>query len=78
MDDESSDSVELTTKKRNERAQKLGFKPQQELFCNRFLPYEIDDESLEVLKSIKKNLGLAVAMREITPGVTIYISRLMK
>uniref|UniRef100_A0A1Q3F8W9 Proteasome activator complex subunit 4 n=1 Tax=Culex tarsalis TaxID=7177 RepID=A0A1Q3F8W9_CULTA len=80
MDDESSDSLELSRVKRNERIEKLGFRPQKELFCNKFLPYadRLDDESQAMLENIKNNLGKAVAMREITPGVSIYVSRLMK
>ncbi|XP_055613465.1 proteasome activator complex subunit 4B-like isoform X2 [Uranotaenia lowii] len=80
MDDESSDSIELSRSKRNERVEKLGFRPQKELFCNKFLPYadRLDNESQIMLENIKNNLGKAVAMREITPGVSIYVSRLMK
>ncbi|XP_055638685.1 proteasome activator complex subunit 4-like [Toxorhynchites rutilus septentrionalis] len=80
MDDESSDSLELSRSKRNERIDKLGFRPQKELFCNKFLPYadKLDDESQAILDNIKNNLGKAAAMREITPGVSIYVSRLMK
>lgn len=80
MDDESSDSLELSRVKRNERVEKLGFRPQKELFCNKFLPYadRLDEESQAMLENIKNNLGKAVAMREITPGVSIYVSRLMK
>nr|XP_029734187.1 proteasome activator complex subunit 4B isoform X2 [Aedes albopictus] len=80
MDDESSDSLELSRSKRNERIEKLGFRPQKELFCNKFLPYadRLDDESQAMLENIKNNLGKAAAMREITPGVSIYVSRLMK
>lgn len=80
MDDESSDSLELSRSKRNERIEKLGFRPQKELFCNKFLPYadRLDDESQAMLETIKNNLGKAAAMREITPGVSIYVSRLMK
>lgn len=80
MDDESSDSLELSRSKRNERIEKLGFRPQKELFCNKFLPYadRLDDESQAMLENIKNNLGKAAAMREITPGVSIYVARLMK
>lgn len=80
MDDESSDSLDLSRSKRNERIEKLGFRPQKELFCNKFLPYadRLDDESQAMLENIKNNLGKAAAMREITPGVSIYVSRLMK
>ncbi|XP_055545788.1 proteasome activator complex subunit 4A-like isoform X2 [Wyeomyia smithii] len=80
MDDESSDSLDSSRIKRNERIEKLGFRPQKELFCNKFLPYadRLDDESQAMLENIKNNLGKAAAMREITPGVAIYVSRLTK
>ncbi|XP_058447896.1 proteasome activator complex subunit 4A-like isoform X2 [Malaya genurostris] len=80
MDDESSESLDLSRIKRNERIEKLGFRPQKELFCNKFLPYadRLDDESQVLLENIKNNLGKAAAMREITPGVSIYVSRLSK
>uniref|UniRef100_A0A182QSD1 Proteasome activator complex subunit 4 C-terminal domain-containing protein n=1 Tax=Anopheles farauti TaxID=69004 RepID=A0A182QSD1_9DIPT len=79
VDDESSDGVELSRPKRNERHEKLGFKPQKELFCNKFLPYanKLDDESQANLESIKNNLGKAVAMREMGPAVMLNIRNLV-
>uniref|UniRef100_A0AAG5D0L9 Proteasome activator complex subunit 4 C-terminal domain-containing protein n=1 Tax=Anopheles atroparvus TaxID=41427 RepID=A0AAG5D0L9_ANOAO len=79
VDDESSDSVEQNRPKRNERFEKLGFKPQKELFCNKFFPYadRLDDESQVLLENIKNNLGKAVAMREIGPGAMLSIRNLV-
>uniref|UniRef100_A0A182PCD4 Proteasome activator complex subunit 4 C-terminal domain-containing protein n=1 Tax=Anopheles epiroticus TaxID=199890 RepID=A0A182PCD4_9DIPT len=79
VDDESSDSFEQNRPKRNERYEKLGFKPQKELFCNKFLPYteKLDDESQANLESIKNNLGKAVAMREMGPAVMLNIRNLV-
>ncbi|XP_058119346.1 proteasome activator complex subunit 4B-like [Anopheles coustani] len=79
VDDESSDSVEQNRPKRNERFEKLGFKPQKELFCNKFFPYSerLDDESQILLENIKNNLGKAVAMREIGPGAMLSIRNLV-
>ncbi|XP_041764682.1 proteasome activator complex subunit 4B-like isoform X1 [Anopheles merus] len=79
VDDESSDSIEQNRPKRNERHEKLGFKPQKELFCNKFLPYteKLDDESQANLERIKNNLGKAVAMREMGPAVMLNIRNLV-
>uniref|UniRef100_A0A182KE79 Uncharacterized protein n=1 Tax=Anopheles christyi TaxID=43041 RepID=A0A182KE79_9DIPT len=79
VDDESSDSIEQNRPKRNERHEKLGFKPQKELFCNKFLPYteKLDDESQANLETIKNNLGKAVAMREMGPAVMLNIRNLV-
>lgn len=52
---------------------------QQELFYNKILPNSIDvqNDSSELLNSIKNNLARAVGMREINPGVGIYASKLL-
>ncbi|XP_049279412.1 proteasome activator complex subunit 4B-like isoform X1 [Anopheles funestus] len=79
VEEESSDGIEQTRTKRNERHEKLGFKPQKELFCNKFLPYadKLDDESQANLESIKNNLGKVVAMREMGPAVMMSIRNLV-
>uniref|UniRef100_A0A182W0W9 Proteasome activator complex subunit 4 C-terminal domain-containing protein n=1 Tax=Anopheles minimus TaxID=112268 RepID=A0A182W0W9_9DIPT len=79
VEDESSDGIEQSRPKRNERHEKLGFKPQKELFCNKFLPYadKLDDESQANLESIKNNLGKVVAMRELGPAVMMSIRNLV-
>lgn len=52
---------------------------QQELFYNKILPNSIDvqNDSSELLNSIKNNLARTVGMREINPGVGIYASKLL-
>lgn len=62
------------------RAVELGFKPQQELFHNYYLPYpeKLDKESAELLESIKQELGKTLAYREINPGAGIFVTKLMR
>lgn len=62
-----------------ERKKVLGFVPQKELFHNFHLPYAelLDDESNEQLNYIKHEMGRSLAMREITPGLGLFVSRLM-
>lgn len=76
--DEDIEMVEPNKNKNEERWKALGFKPQKELFCNKYLPYadQLDDESTKFLASIKENLAKAVAMREMNPGIGIYATRL--
>lgn len=61
------------------RYKKLGFVPQKEIFCNKYLPYadELDVESQKMLTGLKEALAKAVALREMTPAVGIAISRLL-
>lgn len=61
------------------RIKKLGFLPQKEIFCNKYLPYadELDDESQKMLLELKEALAKAVAFREMTPAVGIAMSRLL-
>lgn len=75
-DDEGDD---LHEQHKEERTQKLGFRPQNEIYCNKFLPYSdiLDSESLLMLESIKNDLAKAVAMREIVPSVGLSLNRLM-
>lgn len=77
--DEDHDMGEVADTKNELRWQKLGFKPQREIFCNKYLPYAevLDDESQELLRRVKENLAKAVAMREMNPGIGIYASRLL-
>lgn len=62
-----------------ERYKKLGFIPQKEIFCNKYLPYadQLDDESQKMLTQLKEGLAKAVALREMTPAVGLAISRLL-
>lgn len=73
----SEDSNEVNEKRNREKV--LGFAPQKEHFYNFYLPYRefIDQESKEMLDYIKQELGRSLAMREITPGLGIIISRLL-
>lgn len=61
------------------RYEKLGFHPQKEIFCNKYLPYadQLDDESQKMLTELKEGLAKSVALREMTPAVGIAISRLL-
>ena len=65
---------------RKERAVQLGFYPQKEVVYNRLLPYsaDIDAESTAWFRDIKANLGRALAVRELRPGLVVWISRLNK
>lgn len=62
------------------RTKELGYKPQHELFHNFYLPYaeQLDDESAKILDRVKQELGKALAMREISPGAGIFVTKLMK
>lgn len=61
------------------RYKKLGFVPQKEIYCNKYLPYadQLDDESQKMLTEMKEGLAKAVALREMTPGVGMATSRLL-
>lgn len=62
------------------RAIELGYKPQDELFHNFYLPYpeRLDVESAELLDHIKQEFGKTLAFREINPGAGIFVSKLMR
>lgn len=83
IDDAPGDNEDVPTKKYSEfqqaRYKKLGFHPQKEIFCNKYLPYadQLDDESQKMLTELKEGLAKAVALREMTPAVGIAISRLL-
>lgn len=82
-DDDAIDGELSPTKKYSKfqeaRFKKLGFHPQKEIFCNRYLPYadQLDDESQKMLTELKEGLAKAVALREMTPAVGMAISRLL-
>lgn len=61
------------------RSKKLGFHPQKEIFCNKYLPYadQLDDESQQMLIDVKEMLCRAVALREMTPGVGVATGKLL-
>uniref|UniRef100_A0A671QPG7 Proteasome activator complex subunit 4A n=1 Tax=Sinocyclocheilus anshuiensis TaxID=1608454 RepID=A0A671QPG7_9TELE len=56
----------------------LGFVPQKDIVYNELLPYKdkLDEESNEFLAQIKGNLGRAVQLREIWPGVLFWTRKL--
>lgn len=63
---------------REKRFAALGFYPQKEIYCNKYLPYaeKLDDESQKLLANIKQNLAKAVALREMKPAIGVYAGRL--
>lgn len=82
-DDIDMIEVEVEEKKlmswKAKREQELGFRPQQEVFHNFHLPYNVtDQESANLLNHIKNQLGRAVAYREMYPSTGIYITKLMR
>lgn len=56
----------------------LGFVPQKDIVYNKLLPYadKLDGESNEILAGIKENLGRAVYLRELWPGVLFWTRKL--
>uniref|UniRef100_A0AAQ5XJE7 Proteasome activator complex subunit 4 C-terminal domain-containing protein n=1 Tax=Amphiprion ocellaris TaxID=80972 RepID=A0AAQ5XJE7_AMPOC len=56
----------------------LDFIPQKDIVYNKLLPYadRLDDESNDILSKIKGNLGRAVQLREIWPGVLFWTRKL--
>ncbi|KAM6956793.1 proteasome activator complex subunit 4A [Aplochiton taeniatus] len=56
----------------------LGFFPQKDIVYNKLLPYaeKLDEESNDILSKIKENLGRAVQLREIWPGVLFWTRKL--
>lgn len=61
------------------RYKRLGFHPQKEIFCNKYLPYadQLDDESQLALVQLKEFMAKAVALREMTPSVSAAMARLL-
>ncbi|XP_006004010.1 proteasome activator complex subunit 4 isoform X2 [Latimeria chalumnae] len=61
-----------------ERSEVLGFNPQKEIVYNKLLPYSdrLDCESNEILAQIKTNLGRAVQLKELWPGVLFWTRKL--
>lgn len=60
------------------QSDKLGFAPQKDIVYNKLLPYadKLDEESNDILSKIKGNLGRAVQLREIWPGVLFWTRKL--
>ncbi|XP_030627610.1 proteasome activator complex subunit 4A [Chanos chanos] len=63
---------------KKEASSTLGFVPQKDIVYNKLLPYEdkLDEESNGILAQIKGNLGRAVQLREIWPGVLFWTRKL--
>uniref|UniRef100_A0A8C1Y8U8 Proteasome activator subunit 4b n=1 Tax=Cyprinus carpio TaxID=7962 RepID=A0A8C1Y8U8_CYPCA len=63
---------------KKEQAEILGFVPQKEIVYNKLLPYadKLDRESNDILAQIKGNLGRAVQLRELWPGVLLWTRKL--
>lgn len=61
------------------RYKKLGFHPQKEIYCNKYLPYaeHLDDESQRMLADVKEYLAVAVASREMVPAIANAVKRLI-
>uniref|UniRef100_A0A7N6A512 Proteasome activator Blm10 middle HEAT repeats region domain-containing protein n=1 Tax=Anabas testudineus TaxID=64144 RepID=A0A7N6A512_ANATE len=60
------------------QSETLGFVPQKDIVYNKLLPYadRLDDESNDILSKIKGNLGRAVQLRELWPGVLFWTRKL--
>lgn len=80
--DEDSPSLQPEPSKehfKQSRFKRLGFHPQKEIYCNKYLPYadQLDDESQLALTQLKEFLAKSVALREITPSVSEAMARLL-
>ncbi|XP_060063003.1 proteasome activator complex subunit 4-like [Ylistrum balloti] len=64
----------------DDRADVLGFSPQQEKIYNNFLPYadKIDEESIDAFVEIKSNLTKAVALRDVKTGANHWVGMLSR
>ncbi|KAJ7987499.1 hypothetical protein DPEC_G00327130 [Dallia pectoralis] len=63
---------------KKDASETLGFVPQKDIVYNKLLPYadKLDEESNDILSEIKGNLGRAVQLREIWPGVLFWTRKL--
>lgn len=63
---------------KKEASELTGFVPQKDIVYNQLLPYKekLNEESNEFLAQIKGNLGRAVQLREIWPGVLFWTRKL--
>jgi len=78
MSEDSDNSDSQSDDFKSMRAAQLGFTPQKEILYNKLLPYQVDEESLAWFKSLKANLGTAIALRELRPGTVVWMARLNK
>lgn len=79
IDDEVATSNPSEASRLTARFKRLGFHPQKEIFCNKYLPYadKLDDESQLMLGQLKEFLARSVACREMTPAIGTAVARLM-
>ncbi|XP_028809979.1 proteasome activator complex subunit 4B isoform X2 [Denticeps clupeoides] len=63
---------------KKDQTETLGFAPQKDIVYNKLLPYadRLDGESNDILAKIKCNLGRAVQLRELWPGVLFWTRKL--
>lgn len=63
---------------KKEQSDTQGFLPQKDIVYNKLLPYadRLDNEATEILRKIKGNLGRAVQLKEIWPGVLFWTRKL--
>ncbi|XP_046884684.1 proteasome activator complex subunit 4A isoform X1 [Hypomesus transpacificus] len=63
---------------KRDASETLGFVPQKDIVYNKLLPYadKLDEESNDILIKIKTNLGRAVQLGEIWPGVLFWTRKL--
>lgn len=83
--DDANDNEDETSKEAvqpiphlQSRYKKLGFYPQKEIFCNKYLPYadKLDDESQQMLIQLKETMARAVAQRDMS-AISTCMSRLL-
>lgn len=79
VDDDGQPTVSAHTGQLTARYKKLGFHPQKEIYCNRYLPYAdlLDDESQRMLDDVKVLMATAISHREMTPTIATAVTRLM-
>lgn len=68
----------LRNMKTVQTVENVGFVVQKDIVYNKLLPYaeKLDDESNDILAKIKANLGRAVQLRELWPGVLFWTRKL--
>lgn len=79
VDDDGQPTDYNKTGQLSARYKKLGFHPQKEIYCNKYLPYadDLDDESQRMLADVKVLLASSISQREMTPTIVTAVSRLM-
>lgn len=77
--DDDMEVDDILANNTDKRYEKLGFRPQKEIWCNRIMPYAeiIDNESTQMLNEIKTNLGRAIALSDLD-GISLMAKHLNK